>query len=407
MYHVQFHRTILTSDDREIADKQFNAQDTKGPRSFSKFLIRLAEVSPRLVLKQIALLQKHLDSEVSPPFSALRPPTEDDSLSRTRCEMRSSKSSDSSSRSFPRPKDLTQMQTNRSANWKPSSTSSLSASSTSIPTFVPKLPSSSSRLASTSSPSLPSSPTDTVSRSLPTKFPKLRIRLTDLTIRSLEDKSSQVRKNCIALLTRLILTHPYGRMHGGELSIGEWQGRYDALEKELRPLDLPSAVEAAAMAEAKEMMADVEDEEEAEEEGEEEVKEEEVDEQEGSEDDGEERPPKPAAKTKGRSKPRKSDGIDLAAADQSQLLASVDQDTLTRLRLTKKYYADAIAFIEQLDRAMETVGDLLASTVKSEVLEAMEFFRVAKDYKIDSAEVRPRPSSPPFSRTDELLSRPE
>lgn len=50
---------------REIADKQFNAQDTKGPRSFSKFLIRLAEVSPRLVLKQIALLQKHLDSEVS------------------------------------------------------------------------------------------------------------------------------------------------------------------------------------------------------------------------------------------------------------------------------------------------------------------------------------------------------
>lgn len=48
----------------EIAAKQFNSQDTKGPRSFSKFLIRLAEYSPRLVLKQIALLQKHLDSEV-------------------------------------------------------------------------------------------------------------------------------------------------------------------------------------------------------------------------------------------------------------------------------------------------------------------------------------------------------
>lgn len=54
----------------EIADKQFNGQDTKGPRSFSKFLIRLAETSPRLVLKQIALLQKHLDSEVR-PFSAV------------------------------------------------------------------------------------------------------------------------------------------------------------------------------------------------------------------------------------------------------------------------------------------------------------------------------------------------
>lgn len=62
--------TPLTSECREIADKQFNAQDTKGPRSFSKFLIRLAEVSPRLVLKQIALLQKHLDSEVRPLFSS-------------------------------------------------------------------------------------------------------------------------------------------------------------------------------------------------------------------------------------------------------------------------------------------------------------------------------------------------
>lgn len=48
----------------EIADRQFNAQDSKGPRSFSRFLIRLAETSPRLVLKQIVLLQKHLDSEV-------------------------------------------------------------------------------------------------------------------------------------------------------------------------------------------------------------------------------------------------------------------------------------------------------------------------------------------------------
>ncbi len=60
---------------REIADKQFNAQDTKGPRSFSKFLIRLAEISPRLVLKQIALLQKHLDSEVSSPASSPYFPT--------------------------------------------------------------------------------------------------------------------------------------------------------------------------------------------------------------------------------------------------------------------------------------------------------------------------------------------
>lgn len=96
---------------------------------------------------------------------------------------------------------------------------------------------------------------------------------------------------------------------------------------------------------------------------------------------------KKAKKLKPKARPRKSDGIDLAAADQSQLLANVDQDTLTRLRLTKKYYADAISFIGQLDRAMDTVADLLASLVKSEVLAAMEFFKVAYEYKIEAAEV--------------------
>ena len=56
----------LTDDgeNREIAAKQFDMKDTRGPKTFSKFLIRLAENAPRLVLKQIALLQKHLDSEV-------------------------------------------------------------------------------------------------------------------------------------------------------------------------------------------------------------------------------------------------------------------------------------------------------------------------------------------------------
>jgi condensin complex subunit 1 len=58
--HSQLSDEIL----REIAGKAFNAQDTKGPRAFSKFLVRLTELSPRLVLKQISLLLTHLDSEV-------------------------------------------------------------------------------------------------------------------------------------------------------------------------------------------------------------------------------------------------------------------------------------------------------------------------------------------------------
>ncbi len=68
--HVQLCDEVL----REIAGKAFSAQDSKGPRAFSKFLVRLAELSPRSVLKQISLLLAHLDSEVRFTLHCLHPP---------------------------------------------------------------------------------------------------------------------------------------------------------------------------------------------------------------------------------------------------------------------------------------------------------------------------------------------
>ena len=58
--HLQLGDEIL----RDIAGKSFSAQDNKGPRVFSKFLIRFAELQPRQVLKQLSLLLSQLDSEV-------------------------------------------------------------------------------------------------------------------------------------------------------------------------------------------------------------------------------------------------------------------------------------------------------------------------------------------------------
>jgi condensin complex subunit 1 len=58
---------------REIAKKTFIAQDTKGPRTYSRFLIRLGELSPRLILKQISLLLAHIDSDVRSRFALTQP----------------------------------------------------------------------------------------------------------------------------------------------------------------------------------------------------------------------------------------------------------------------------------------------------------------------------------------------
>jgi condensin complex subunit 1 len=49
---------------RELSNKEFNSNDTKGPKSVSAFMVKLSELAPRLVIKQVTLLAKQLDSEV-------------------------------------------------------------------------------------------------------------------------------------------------------------------------------------------------------------------------------------------------------------------------------------------------------------------------------------------------------
>jgi hypothetical protein len=49
---------------REISNKEFNSNDTRGPKSVSSFIAKLSELTPRLVIKQMTMLAKQLDSEV-------------------------------------------------------------------------------------------------------------------------------------------------------------------------------------------------------------------------------------------------------------------------------------------------------------------------------------------------------
>lgn len=55
---------------RELANKEFNSNDTRGPKSVSAFIVKLSELTPRLIIKQMTLLAKQLDSEVWCSFAA-------------------------------------------------------------------------------------------------------------------------------------------------------------------------------------------------------------------------------------------------------------------------------------------------------------------------------------------------
>jgi condensin complex subunit 1 len=98
-------------------------------------------------------------------------------------------------------------------------------------------------------------------------------------------------------------------------------------------------------------------------------------------------PKKKSTKKRSNLGPRKSQ-LDVAAlSNEQEALAALQTDEVLHLRLRKKYYAEALNFIRQIEGAMETMCNLLGSTNKPEVLEAIEFFRVAHEYKFLTATV--------------------
>lgn len=120
--------------------------------------------------------------------------------------------------------------------------------------------------------------------------------------------------------------------------------------------------------------------------------------------DGEEpRTPKAKKKKKKQLKPRKSELNMEALSNEQAALAALESNQILHLRLRKKYYTEGLNFIRQIEGAMyvctlppcfmalifnrDILGQLLGSTNKAEVLDAMEFFRVAWEYQFDNAEV--------------------
>ena len=61
---MNFYKGGQLTSRRDLSNKEFNSNDTRGPKSVSAFIIKLSELAPRLVIKQMTLLVKQLDSEV-------------------------------------------------------------------------------------------------------------------------------------------------------------------------------------------------------------------------------------------------------------------------------------------------------------------------------------------------------
>ncbi|KAG6909474.1 hypothetical protein DXG01_017196 [Tephrocybe rancida] len=366
--HAQLGDELL----REIAAKTFNAQDQKGPRVFARFLVRFAELAPRSILKQLSLLQEQLDSESYPIRIALV-----EIIGHLIRELAEAGDEEEQRQPHKQVIGLYEPLIDRLMDMN----SYVRAKALQV---LSKL------------------------CELKVKFPKQRLQITTAAVSALSDKHSTVRKGAASLLIKLVVTYPYGLVHGGLLEQSVFETEYETIKEELAKVEdqMGKAVERND-----EDDADNNDEDEDDAEGSSKKKQRsrsdddmDIDgEEKGEEDDqggdteedepsmavdGEDDEPATPKKSKKRSKlgPRKSQ-LDVAAlSSEQEALAALETNKILQLRL-KKYYTEALNFIRQIEGAMEIMGELLGSTHKAEVLEAIDFFGITHEYHFESAKI--------------------
>ncbi|KAH9953728.1 hypothetical protein BGW80DRAFT_1513676 [Lactifluus volemus] len=250
---------------------------------------------------------------------------------------------------------------------------------------------------------------------LPVKFPKQRLAITRIAVSALEDKVAGVRRNAIWLIVKLMVTHPYGLMHSGLLGMEEWEDRYREVMKELQKTekvlddtlsgntgeaDGDEATESSTARPVKKRSRrrnkNAEDAMDVDEEGDDSDEVDSIMDEDESEssraeeggDDGSGRQVDGESTQQTSKKSGSKSELAMAAlTDEQAALAALESNQLLHLRLRKRYYAEALNFIRQVEEAAQMIFQLLGSTHKAEVLEAMEFFRVAHEYQLDSVEI--------------------
>ncbi|CEP64214.1 condensin subunit YCS4 LALA0_S10e05116g [Lachancea lanzarotensis] len=177
---------------RDISNKEFNSKDVKGPKTIALFLVKLSELIPRIVLRQMTLIVKLLNNSsftlrcavveacgnIVIEISSKR---EDFDLYKQSAEV------------------LIELLEERFTDSNPYVRTKAIQGCLKI-------------------------------CDLPVKLKRNRSNMVDLAVRSLQDRSSLVRRNAVKLLTKLILTHQFDALHGSQLKLSQWRSRYEDAE---------------------------------------------------------------------------------------------------------------------------------------------------------------------------------
>ena len=298
---------------KELSNKEFSSNDTRGPKSVSTFVARLSELAPRVVQRQVTYLAKLLESENWTLRCAII-----EVCGNLIAMLSKIEEGDRTENHKGQINAFFEVLEERFLDVNPY------CRTRALQVYVKLC-------------------------DLETKYPKRRQEAAQLATRSLEDKSSNVRKAAIKLLGKLIATHPFAVLHGGLLNHHEWNERLEACENELNALKPPAGTPGLGERTQTEQTVDedlLDDATQAEE-------------------------PAPV-----------SEEQRIAAFQKAQEEAA-NAEAMNKLQLTRRYYIEALKFIETLHEAAPHVVQLLSSKNKSEITEAMDFFVIADAYHLE------------------------
>ncbi|CAN9454730.1 unnamed protein product [Alternaria alternata] len=307
---------------KDISSKEFSSTDLKGPKSISTFLTKISELTPHLVIRQMTLLANLLDSESYTLRCALI------EVCGNLIIMLSKLSQDDRSENHKAQiRIFFDVLEDRFLDINPYCRARV------MQVYI--------RLCD-----------------LDQKYTKRRQKVAELAARSLEDKSSNVRRNAVKLLAKLISTHPFTTFDGGLLSSKDWTRRLDDVDAQINALQPPEELRERAPGDQTVDETLLQDATQA--------------------DNGDDEGPKHPSEM--------SEEERAAAIEKAQKDAATAQE-LEKFQAVRKYLLEALKFIEVIDDAAEIVTQLLSSKNKSEVIEAMDFFVTIDAYKIANAKL--------------------
>jgi condensin complex subunit 1 len=305
---------------KDISGKEFSATDLKGPKSISTFLTKISELTPHLVIKQMTLLANLLDSESYTLRCALI------EVCGNLIAMLSKLSQDDRSENHKAQiRIFFEVLEDRFMDINPYCRCRV------MQVYVKLC-------------------------DLNQTKNKRRLKVAELAARSLEDKSSNVRRNAIKLLGKLVATHPYTHFDGGLLSTKDWTQRLENVDQQISALQPPEELREHAPGEQT------------------------VDEsllQDATQAEMGDAPNHPSEMTEEER---------AAAMEKAQKDVATAQE-LEKFHAMRKLLVEALTFAEIINEAAETVTHLLSSKNKSEVIEAMDFFVTVHAYAVSNAKL--------------------